>query len=190
MWHRHGEAVDKSGAVNTVRGGVSLQEGRGHGGKGVTLDEDATKALVRQGHEAGFLTQEEVALVLDEVELDTVQVHEFYKQLDELHIDVDEGEPEEEDEPTKAQPDAAEVSTDSLQLFLKDIGKVPLLTAAQEVELSKRIELGDHRAKQQMVEANLRLVVPTRRNTPIRARPSPTRSRRGPTGPCGQRRSL
>ena len=54
---------------------------------------------------------------------------------------------------------ALEVSTDSLQLFLKDIGKVDLLTAAQEVELAKRIERGDLKAKTQMVEANLRLVV-------------------------------
>jgi RNA polymerase primary sigma factor len=52
-----------------------------------------------------------------------------------------------------------EVSADALQLFLKDIGKVDLLTAAQEVELAKRIERGDHSAKQEMVEANLRLVV-------------------------------
>ena len=52
-----------------------------------------------------------------------------------------------------------EITTDSLQLFLKDVGKVELLTAAQEVELAKRIERGDHRAKQEMVEANLRLVV-------------------------------
>jgi RNA polymerase primary sigma factor len=52
-----------------------------------------------------------------------------------------------------------EISSDSLQLFLKDIGKVELLTAAQEVELAKRIERGDHRAKQEMIEANLRLVV-------------------------------
>src|SRR5579884_1560962 len=57
------------------------------------------------------------------------------------------------------EPVDLEFSTDSLQLFLKDIGKVDLLTAAQEVELAKRIERGDHRAKQEMVEANLRLVV-------------------------------
>src|SRR5881275_1430799 len=55
--------------------------------------------------------------------------------------------------------EATEISTDALQLFLKDVGKVDLLTAAQEVELAKRIERGDHRAKQEMVEANLRLVV-------------------------------
>jgi RNA polymerase primary sigma factor len=57
------------------------------------------------------------------------------------------------------EPPETEFSADSLQLFLKDIGKVDLLTAAQEVELAKRIERGDHRAKQEMVEANLRLVV-------------------------------
>jgi RNA polymerase primary sigma factor len=49
--------------------------------------------------------------------------------------------------------------TDGLQTFLRDISKVDLLTAAQEVELSKRIERGDERAKRHMVEANLRLVV-------------------------------
>jgi RNA polymerase primary sigma factor len=57
------------------------------------------------------------------------------------------------------EPVDLEFSADSLQLFLKDVGKVDLLTAAQEVELAKRIESGDHRAKQEMVEANLRLVV-------------------------------
>jgi RNA polymerase primary sigma factor len=58
-----------------------------------------------------------------------------------------------------AREGSAEFSTDALQLFLKDIGKIDLLTAAQEVELAKRIERGDHGAKQEMVEANLRLVV-------------------------------
>ncbi len=61
--------------------------------------------------------------------------------------------------PAAAVEDPPQVTTDSLQLFLKDIGKVDLLTAAQEVELAKRIERGEHCAKQAMVEANLRLVV-------------------------------
>jgi RNA polymerase primary sigma factor len=58
-----------------------------------------------------------------------------------------------------ARESSHEAPTDALQLFLKDIGRVDLLTAAQEVELAKRIERGDHCAKQEMVEANLRLVV-------------------------------
>src|SRR2546421_6692986 len=64
----------------------------------------------------------------------------------------------------EAAPKPHEVSIDSLQLFLKDIAKVDLLTAAQEVELAKRIEREDHGAKQQMVEANLRLVVSIAKN--------------------------
>src|SRR6266545_3221580 len=109
-----------------------MAEGRANGaGAVILLEEDAAKALVRQGQEAGFLTQEEIALALDELDLE---------------------------------PESHDVSTDALQLFLKDIGRVPLLTAAQEVELSKRIERGDHRAKQRMVEANLRLVVSIAKN--------------------------
>jgi RNA polymerase primary sigma factor len=72
--------------------------------------------------------------------------------------DEPEEQPVEEDE-EEVVAVALEVTGDSLQLFLRDIGKVSLLTAAQEVELAKRIERGDHRAKQEMVEANLRLVV-------------------------------
>ena len=68
-------------------------------------------------------------------------------------------EPEIDEHASEEEPHALEISTDSLQLFLKDIGKVDLLTAAQEVELAKRIERGDMAAKTQMVEANLRLVV-------------------------------
>jgi RNA polymerase primary sigma factor len=130
--------------------------------EGTAERDDSTQALVRQGQEAGFLTQEEIALALDELDLDAGQIDDFYHALEELHIevvDVDEvaAEPE-------LEPEVREVSTDSLQLFLKDIGKVPLLTAAQEVELAKRIERGDHRAKQKMVESNLRLVVSIAKN--------------------------
>src|SRR6266545_2076163 len=133
-----------------------MAEGRGNGaGAVILLEEDAAKALVRQGQEAGFLTQEEIALALDELDLETGQIEEFYQALEELHIEVPE---------LDLEPESHDVSTDALQLFLKDIGRVALLTAAQEVELSKRIERGDHRAKQRMVEANLRLVVSIAKN--------------------------
>ena len=61
--------------------------------------------------------------------------------------------------PRSAAEASPDVATDCLELFLKDIGKFDLLTAAQEVNLAKRIERGEHQAKQEMVEANLRLVV-------------------------------
>ena len=81
------------------------------------------------------------------------------RALDEEQIEVVGADTAADEERERAWAAETEVSTDTLQLFLKDIGKVPLLTAAQEVELSKRIELGEHAAKQAMVEANLRLVV-------------------------------
>jgi RNA polymerase primary sigma factor len=130
--------------------------------EGTAERDDSTQALVRQGQEAGFLTQEEVALALDELDLDAGQIDDFYHALEELHIEV--VDVEAEAAALDLEPEVREVSTDSLQLFLKDIGKVPLLTAAQEVELAKRIERGDHRAKQKMVESNLRLVVSIAKN--------------------------
>jgi RNA polymerase primary sigma factor len=140
-----------------------MAEGRGNGAGALMLVEDVAKALVRRGKEAGFLTQDEIALALDELDLDANQVNELYETFDELHIDVVEAAPDDEAD-VELEPEVHDVSTDALQLFLKDIGRVPLLTAAQEVEISKRIERGEHRAKQQMVEANLRLVVSIAKN--------------------------
>jgi RNA polymerase primary sigma factor len=125
---------------------------------GDVLETDEAKGLLESGRENGSLTTEEISLALAELELDTAQIDEFYGALEEAQIEVVDANAEEA-EREEAPAEAREVSTDSLQLFLKDIGKVDLLTAAQEVELAKRIERGEHRAKQEMVEANLRLVV-------------------------------
>jgi RNA polymerase primary sigma factor len=121
------------------------------------LETVEAKTLLEAAQAAGSVTQDEIALALDELDLDASQMDEFYKALDELQVEVVAADAVEE--PEVVQAEAREISTDSLQLFLKDIGKVDLLTAAQEVELAKRIERGDHGAKQEMVEANLRLVV-------------------------------
>ncbi len=128
----------------------------------MSLEQDEARSLVKQGQEAGFLTHEEVALALDELDLETHELDGFYRELEELGVDVVDEAPDEA--PAEAEADAREVSTDALQLFLKDIGRVPLLTAAQEVELAKRIERGDHPAKQRMIESNLRLVVSIAKN--------------------------
>ena len=122
------------------------------------LDTDITRALVEGARETGTITAEEIALAFDAYDLEPGQLDEVFQALDEQQIEVvpqaDLGEERESDKERMV-----EASTDSLQLFLKDIGKVGLLTAAQEVELAKRIERGEHRAKQEMIEANLRLVV-------------------------------
>jgi RNA polymerase primary sigma factor len=130
---------------------------------GDLLETEEAKTLLAAGSSAGELGADDIAGALDELELDSGVLDDFYQALDELQIEVvgrggAGGVATEDDEQAPRQA-AKEVSTDALQLFLKDIGRVPLLTGAQEVELAKRIERGDHTAKQAMVEANLRLVV-------------------------------
>jgi RNA polymerase primary sigma factor len=120
---------------------------------------DEAQRLLESGLRDGRLDADEVALALDELELEPSQLDEFYAALDEAQITVVPAGGAEAEAEVEVERAETEITTDALQLFLKDIGKVPLLTAAQEVELAKRIERGDHGAKQAMVEANLRLVV-------------------------------
>ena len=134
----------------------------------VEIDEaaDPARAILAQVEEAGAISQEALRGTLDEMDLTEQQVEDVYRALDaaDIRIVADEDEADEADERPALDLTTREVSTDTLQLFLKDIGKVPLLTAAQEVELAKRIEKGDQRAKQHMIEANLRLVVSIAKN--------------------------
>ena len=125
------------------------------------LELDEARSLLEAAQAAGRISAEEIALSLDELELEPAQIEDVYRALEKLQVEIVDTQATEADtkEAPRLDETAREVSTDALQLFLKDIGKVELLTAAEEVELAKRIERGDHRAKQEMVEANLRLVV-------------------------------
>jgi RNA polymerase primary sigma factor len=132
-------------------------------------DVDELHKLVQDGQEKGFLTYDEIVTGLEEVELTKEQIEDFYTYLIDHGIELMEG--EQHKHPPHEQPALAEEekgpkldltvepSLDSLRLYLREIGKVPLLTADQEVYLAKRIERGDMAAKTHMIEANLRLVV-------------------------------
>ncbi len=140
------------------------------------LEVDELRALVSEGKERGYLTFEEIAGCLEEVEVTKEQVRDLHAHLVENGVDVvsadgakpsavpADGQPATGDgQPAQAKkPEidlTVEPSLDSLRLYLRSIGRVNLLTADEEVSLAKRIERGDMAAKQQMVEANLRLVV-------------------------------
>ena len=134
-------------------------------------DVEELHKLVAEGKEKGFLSYDEIVNGIEDVELTKEQVEDFYTYLVEHGVDLVEGEqhkapPHEqhppEDEKAVAAPKldlTVEPSLDSLRLYLREIGKVALLTADQEVTLAKRIERGDMSAKTAMIEANLRLVV-------------------------------
>ncbi len=134
---------------------------------------DELRPLIAEGQERGILTVEQIATSLEEVEVTKEQIAELHAYLLDQGIEIvtADGKPVTNSEPearsAKDSPDArkpeidltVEPSLDSLRLYLRSIGKVQLLTADREVELARRIERGDLVAKQEMVEANLRLVV-------------------------------
>ena len=127
--------------------------------------EDLGSALVAVGRERGYVTAEQVAEALEEVDLSAEAVRELHAHLLDAGVEVLAEAPGTNgdgptDDASAAVPDlAVEPGVDSLRLYLHAIGRVELLTAGMEVALAKRIERGDVHAKQQMVEANLRLVV-------------------------------
>jgi RNA polymerase primary sigma factor len=138
---------------------------------------DEVIALINQGRRFGVLTPAQIESAIGDLGLDEVEREEVARLLVSRQIAV----ADEVDEPPEAGPELGEPSApggrpgaarptgrsaggpempaDSLQLFLRDLGRVRLLTAGEELDLAKRIEQGDVRAKQQMVEANLRLVI-------------------------------
>src|ERR1700681_3141639 len=136
-------------------------------------DVEELQKLVTEGQEKGFLTYDEIVKALDDAKLTKEQIEDFYTYLIDHSIELMEGAehkspPHEQRQLAATEEDAknapkldltVEPSLDSLRLYLREIGKVPLLTADQEVYLAKKIERGDMGAKTQMIEANLRLVV-------------------------------
>ena len=122
--------------------------------------------LIEKGKQKGVLTYKEVMDTLEEVELDSEHIEGVYDKLEALNIDVVEDNAAE----TETVEDMTEIETqiaaaegisvdDPVRMYLKEIGKVPLLTAQQEIEIAKRMANNDEDAKQQLAEANLRLVV-------------------------------
>jgi RNA polymerase primary sigma factor len=145
-------------------------------GEAAITEIEELRPLIAEGQERGYLTFEQIASCLEEVEVTKEQVTELHSYLEEQGIDVvgADGRPatseggrferavDREKAPEARKPEidlTVEPSLDSLRLYLRSIGRVALLTAEREVALAQRIERGDLQAKQEMVEANLRLVV-------------------------------
>jgi RNA polymerase primary sigma factor len=132
------------------------------------LDSDQAKALVEGAEERGHLEAAELEAFALEHDLNEAEVEELTRELERIGLEIRQPEAEakakeieleEKIAAEAAQPHVLSGSADSLQLFLADVGRHKLLTAAEEVTLAKAIERGDPVAKRRMIESNLRLVV-------------------------------
>jgi len=123
------------------------------------------KQLIEKGKKNGTLTYKEIMDSLEEIDLSTEQVEKVYEILESVGIDIVD---DIEDLPKDlvVEEESLDISVpegiaidDPVRMYLKEIGKVPLLSAEEEIDLAKRMEKGDENAKKRLAEANLRLVV-------------------------------
>lgn len=135
--------------------------------------DEIKQELTSRGKKRGILTYKEIMDSLQEFELSPEQIDSYYEHLNAMGIEVVEGgnedspvlaldseekSEEEEDNIKISLPEGINV-TDPVRMYLKEIGRVPLLSAQEEIDLAMAMEEGDSLAKRKLVEANLRLVV-------------------------------
>jgi RNA polymerase primary sigma factor len=128
------------------------------------LRQEDIQLLLETAEASGSIRRLDLNELLELHQLDVLETDLLYSELERRGIDIVEIVEKEKDPPPPPLQTSYETTTDALQLFLREAGRHALLTAAQEVELAKKIERGDQAAKQRMIQSNLRLVVSIAKN--------------------------
>jgi RNA polymerase primary sigma factor len=128
------------------------------------LRQEDIQLLLETSEASGSIRRTDLNELLDLHQLDVLETDLLYSELERRGIDIVENVEKEKEPPPPQLQTSYETTTDALQLFLREAGRHPLLTAAQEVALAKKIERGDQAAKQRMIQSNLRLVVSIAKN--------------------------
>jgi RNA polymerase primary sigma factor len=126
------------------------------------------QGLLQTGQERGFVTTDEIMSLFEDGDLSTEAIEDLYSQLFDLSIEVYEQSPVVQGKLEIPEPaldlSIETVAQDALRFYLREAGKTPLLTKDEEIELAQAIEAGDKRAKDRMIQANLRLVISIAKN--------------------------
>ena len=129
--------------------------------KKVLITDEKINDLINRGRERGFVTESELLKLAPKIEQDITGLERVYDELKENNIDIVESVEflEVNSKPIKESGSVRLEAFDNVQMYLREIGRISLLTAQDEVRLAKKIEQGDQEARQQLTQANLRLVV-------------------------------
>ncbi len=137
-----------------------------HTNKPQKISDDQIMQLITKGRNRGFITEAEILQAFPQVEKDIEGLERLYERLEASNINVvDSGKIFAEDwtkefeEKKKLEEEQIDAGSDSVQMYLREIGQYPLLTGEEETEIAKRIEKGDESARQKLMISNLRLVV-------------------------------
>lgn len=134
--------------------------------KPVVISEAAVQQLMEKGRARGFVTHAEILASFPAIERDITGLEKLYERLEGLSINViessrvfDEKEAKVYEEKKRIETEFDDSASDSVQMYLKEIGRYPLLTGEEEIDLAKRVERNDEAARQKLIVSNLRLVV-------------------------------